>query len=882
MTAARRAVLAPAALLFAIMAAHALLETARDALFLARLGPELLAFAYIAIAVVAMFGVGAVRKWDSKRHPRRMLLMFLAAATLGTIALSIVIAARQSAVFALYVWTGLVATVVVPAFWTLIDRSLRIAEAKRVFAIIGAGGILGAIVGSALAALLGTLIAPQHLVTAGAIAFGVTTVAGFALAPKPSGDDEPIVRKRVVEKLSQVSRRFVRLLIVVGVLSTIALTLTDLTFKRVLSHHIEAGDMAMVFGAIYTGLNVIALVIQLAVTSRLLQHWGVAAALTVLPILIVASASGFVLTGAVFAIIALKLADGGLRHSLHRVGSEILFLPVPSHVRDGWKPIADAISQRGGQTLAALIALALASFGAGSRSMAAVLAIVSIGWLVTISVVRRAYVTQFRDTLRAGDIERDASVPELDSDSVNLLTEALASPDELEALAALELLARGRQIPALVLYHPCDRVVRRALALLGAKLRPETVRVLGHLIAHSDPKIRAAALFAASRSGSNREQLVSALSDSDADVRAAALVGLSDDRELAAEVNKGLSALLGGSTEDRIALAHAIGYAPRERFRRLLYQLLSYEEPPVMREVLRALAAAPALADVDRLLALLEDPHVRGEVRRVFTAVGARGFTKLVAALDDPRTPIDVRRHLPRSIMRFKSRAAAAALVARLLREPDGATEYKLLRALGRMRENNPKLVIDEEAVHEYLRLTIRDAARYATFLDELNTEGDRSASAQLLRELLEEKLRYAIEHAFRALGILYPRHDLRSVHAAFVGTEEALRAAAVEIASSIVPLDCRAPLFAVLDPITPQERRERLGELAVGPFDSYASLLLALLADPSESLKCIVAYHIAERNLVGLRNDLVRMRPLASRPLVISSFDQAIARLHG
>lgn len=301
-----------------------------------------------------------------------------------------------------------------------------------------------------------------------------------------------------------------------------------------------------------------------------------------------------------------------------------------------------------------------------------------------------------------------------------------------------------------------------------------------------------------------------------------------------------------------------------------------------MREVLRALAAAPVLADVDRLLPLLEDPHVRGDVRRVFTAVGAKGFTKLVAALDDPRTPIGVRRHLPRTISRFKSRAAAAALVARLLREPDGTTEYKILRALGRMRESNKKLAIDEAAVHEYLRRSIRDAARYASFRDHLLAEGDRTASAQLIGELLEEKMGFAVEHAFRALGILNPHDDLRSVHAAITGDHDNRRAAAAEVAASIVPLDCRGPLFAVLDPITPEERHERLGELAMGPFESYADLLVELLADPSESLQCIVAHHIAERNLVGLRGHLARMRPLATRPLVMYSFDQAIARLHG
>ena len=96
-------------------------------------------------------------------------------------------------------------------------------------------------------------------------------------------------------------------------------------------------------------------------TPRLLARWGVGGALTVLPLMLVASAAGFVATGALIAILALKLGDGALRHSLHRVGSEILYLPVPSAIRDGWKLVADAIGQRGGQALAALIVFASAS-----------------------------------------------------------------------------------------------------------------------------------------------------------------------------------------------------------------------------------------------------------------------------------------------------------------------------------------------------------------------------------------------------------------------------------------------------------------------------------------------------------------------------------------
>src|SRR5690606_38206700 len=135
-----------------------------------------------------------------------------------------------------------------------------------------------------------------------------------------------------------------------------------------------------------------------------------------------------------------------------------------------------------------------------------------------------------------------------------------------------------------------------------------------------------------------------------------------------------------GTTEDRVALAHAIGRAPRAQFRDLLVQLIGFREPAVVREVLRVWERAPGLADLGRLLRLLEDPSLRADARRVLVA--GDHLECLVSALDDPRTPLGIRRHLPRTLAQFRSPPAAAALVARLPREPDGTTEFKILRAL--------------------------------------------------------------------------------------------------------------------------------------------------------------------------------------------------------
>jgi hypothetical protein len=152
----------------------------------------------------------------------------------------------------------------------------------------------------------------------------------------------------------------------------------------------------------------------------------------------------------------------------------------------------------------------------------------------------------------------------------------------------------------------------------------------------------------------------------------------------------------------------------------------------------------------------------------------------------------------------------------------------------------------------------------------------------RLIEELLAEKRRASIERVFRGLGILHPRAGFRSAHDAIAHGDEARRGAAREILGTIVSSELRVALLAVLDDMPPDERRARLGRLAPGPFASEEAFAAALLADPSESLRCVVAYHVGEQHLVALRGELRRLRPDLGRSFVVHAFDQAIERLDG
>ena len=226
----------------------------------------------------------------------------------------------------------------------------------------------------------------------------------------------------------------------------------------------------------------------------------------------------------------------------------------------------------------------------------------------------------------------------------------------------------------------------------------------------------------------------------------------------------------------------------------------------------------------------------------MFVALGRPGLEQLIEALDDPGTPPAIRRHLPRTICRFRDSTAAAALVNRLPHEPDSRTELKLLRALGRMRADHPTLPIDAAPIRAYIRRATRDAVRYAIFADHLAAHPIASPPGALIAEMLADQRRLAIEHVFRALGILHPESGVRSAFDAFGTDDDARRVAAREIVASLLPADVRGPLLAVLDDLPPAVRRAQTAELAPGPFPTDEAYRAALLADPSESLRFMVA----------------------------------------
>mgnify|MGYP001050641973 CR=1 FL=1 len=343
--------------LMMVMVAHALGETARDSLFLAGLSAERLPWAYLTIAGLALVVVRA-NQWllDQVKDKRLLLAKTMVLAAAIDVGFWFWLEGNpQGRAFALYVWTGLFATITVVQVWLLLDDVVHVAQAKRIFGPITAGGVFGALLGSGLAErLVNAGLSPRHLMLAAGVSLALGAMVPLRwkaseLEPHAAVASLPTSFAHGLKTL--VSHTYLRRLLLLVLFSTIALTGVDYVFKSAVEQYVPQRELPGFFARFYLVLNAIALVVQLFLSSRLLRFFGVNRTLYILPVLLLAGSLGFLSFAGILPAILLKGADGSLRHSLHRTASEVLYLPVSRELRERFKAIIDGVGQRGGQEI---------------------------------------------------------------------------------------------------------------------------------------------------------------------------------------------------------------------------------------------------------------------------------------------------------------------------------------------------------------------------------------------------------------------------------------------------------------------------------------------------------------------------------------------------
>ncbi len=869
----RRDVLAGFATLFGLMTGHAILETARDALFLARIEASQLPWVYLAVAIVS-FLVASVPTGKSVRGGAGLALWMVGCAAITVGFVPFILDGSTTVLYAFYLWTAVMATVVLTRLWLVLGGRFTVTQAKRVYAFIGAGSVLGAIVGSGVASLLAGTIPPAYLVPSGALVLGIAAAGPLLLArsgraPVEKGGTEQTLGAAMSTVLSSPYAVRVGGIVIV---STITLTLVDYVFKStVADFYTDSASLGVYFGRVYFALNLLSLIGQLLLVPFAIRRFSVTGALVVLPMLLVGGAAGAAIFGGVAAATLLKGADGALRHSLHRTSTELLYVPMSESLRPAAKTTLDILGQRGGQAIASLLIL-VGSF-VGLEPTAFALMIVAFGgvWATMAVLLRSPYVDLFRNTLRETALGPRGELSEIDLSSLESLMTALNSPSDREVRAAIQLLEerdRVRLVPALILYHPSPDVVVHALEVFHRGGRTDYLPIAERLLRESPkPEVRAAAIRVLAAASDEPEVLRKYTGDECVEVSATALVGLATldggaDEKIAGRIAEIIES---EEVDSKVALADAMAHRPHEIFTPILVRLARVRDVRLERAVLRAMKVAPSVEYLPTLLRMVARRALRNEARETLVAMGEPAFRFMVESLSDTTLPAPVRRHLPRTIARFAPADATRVLVARLPVEEDGVTRYKILRALGRIRADHPEIVFDREVLKSMTKRTLRRVFQLVDWRVALERgaaeDKKRATRAQhLLVTLFRDKEGQGIERLFRYLALQHDAEDVAVIYRGLKSPEAATRASSRELLEHVLSEPLRSAVLGAVDDDADEVRLSRASEYYQPEPLDYETLLTELLESRSESVRSLAVYHIGELGLRGFQPRLLKL----------------------
>ena len=460
---AQRVARTAALTLFSIVLAHTLIETARDALFLARLPPTRLPWVYGLIAILTLAGRRAACRMLPGFHGVRLLQALVLASAAITVAFWGLTASRAPWILvALYVWPAMFAGIVIIEFWRVLADGFTTTEAKTVFSRVGGGAAAGGLAGGIIALGLSLIVDTRHLLLAGAVVLAVTAV--LLRSGDVEGGDPPVRATpipAVADGMRQIGahpylRRVFGLLLV----TTVMVTLVDYIFKSVAAAAVDPEHLGTLFASASLALNLAGMLVQLTLAEHLVRWFGVVRTAAVLPAGLSAAALSVALQGGVVTALLMKTIDGALRNTVHRTATELLYVPMSVAIRASVKGVCDVIAQRGGQLAGSGLILAVVAAGGGERVLAAIVTGLSLATLFIAARLRDPYLDLFRQTLLAEAVGTPLAYPKLNVRSISSLMTALGSEDEKEVLAAMSLLSEEGQpalLPAVMVFHPRRR-----------------------------------------------------------------------------------------------------------------------------------------------------------------------------------------------------------------------------------------------------------------------------------------------------------------------------------------------------------------------------------------------------------------------------------------
>jgi AAA family ATP:ADP antiporter len=787
---------------------------------------------------------------------------------------------------AFYVFGLILAVLLISQFWTLANGIYDPRQAKRLFGFIGGGVTLGGMTGAGITALIVERVGTNTLLLCSAITLVacltiVSVILGrerqAAPAAAAGAEEERGVSIGRAIALLRGSRQIQLISVVIG-FGSIGAALIDQQLNMATEAFKGAGQedaMGAFLAQVRFYISAAGFVLQVWVTPRIHRYLGVGFALLILPTNLAATAGLILGLKALAGPAIATTLDRSFRYTVDKTTREVLYLPLPSELRQEIKPFVDVTMDRLSRGFAALGMLVLIQpwgFELAWYQLSIVSLVLAGIWYVVAYRAKREYTASFRRSIEQGVVRPDqVRLTASELSTIETLVEELANPNPARvvyAIDVLESLDKRNLVTPLLLYHEAPTVRVRALRALGAvrsdiahQWTPQIRRLLGD----PDAGVRAAAVSALS--AISREDAASVarplVTDPDPRIRATAAVALAGSLD-PADVATAEAALLelAGDSRDaargaRRDVAVAIRQIADPRFQRLLIPLLYDPAPEVAQEAMASVRAARTtdFIFVPTLVALLRHRELKGHARDVLVSYGEPVVDVLAHFMRTEEEDAWVRRHIPATLARIPSQKTVDVLTA-ALEDRDGFLRYKAIAALERLRRGQAQLVFTREPIEDRI---IKEGRAYFDALSlHYNLFGRQQLPADsLLAQALEEKMARTKDRIYRLLGLIYPWQDIAAARWTIERGDARSRASASEYLDNLLTGQLRKRIVPILEELPVEEKVRRGNVLQRTRLRDVEETLLQLINDDDQIIAASAIDVVRERKLWSLAPDV-------------------------
>lgn len=388
---------------FTLLASYYVLKTVREALILSESGAAVKSYssagqALLLLGVIPAYGYLASRvnrfrlnAWVTVFFVSHLVIFYL----LGSAGVKVGVA--------FFLWLGIFNVLVIAQFWSFANDVNDSKSGARMFPLIGIGSALGAWVGARAAGRLFEIFTPYQLMMLAGGGLLLTLV--FALVVEKRSQHRPSAPISGKGGFRLVlSSRFLLFIAVMVLLFNMVNSLGEFMLGRIVVENmqaavaagsLDASEMQSAIGAFYGDffgwVNLLGLLIQTFIVSKLFKYIGVGGALLVVPLIALGS-YGLMAALPILGIVkAMKVLENSADYSIQNTARHALFLPASREAKYKAKAAIDTFFWRLGDLAQAGIVLVGSYFALTTRQYASVNIVLVAVWLVVVIGIYREH-----------------------------------------------------------------------------------------------------------------------------------------------------------------------------------------------------------------------------------------------------------------------------------------------------------------------------------------------------------------------------------------------------------------------------------------------------------------------------------------------------------